>query len=74
MVNDEVYKDQEYESGVLDNEVNSMCSIEVYPLKYNLDGLQGLRAKVEVAKCEVENYGNNVLWQLKEDLLSFNNL
>ena len=54
--------------------MNSICSIEVYPLKYNLDGLQGLRAKVEVAKCEVENYGNNVLWQLKEDLLSFNNL
>ena len=52
--------------------MKSICSIEVYPVKYNLDGLKGFRAKVEeyfanrtdivkrVVKCEVENYGNNL--------------
>ena len=71
-VNDEVCNDQEYESILLENEVKTLCSIEVYPLKYNLDGLEGFRAKVEeyfekrsdvvkrVVRCDVENYGNNV--------------
>ena len=53
-------------------EVTSLCSIEVYPAKYNLDRLEGFRDKVReyfenrtdvvkrVFKCEVENYGNNL--------------
>jgi hypothetical protein len=72
ILNDEVCNDQEYESCILKEEVKSICSIELYPEKYNLDGLEGFRAKVEeyfkkrtdivnrVVKCEVENYGNNV--------------
>ena len=72
IVNDEVCDDQENESDLLENEVKSLCSIELYPVKYNLDDLKGLRDKVEeyfenrtdvvkrVVKCEVENYGNNL--------------
>ena len=70
--NDEVCNDQEYERSLLENEVTSLCSIEVYPAKYNLDRLEGFRNKVmeyfekrtdvvkRVVKCEVENHGNNV--------------
>jgi hypothetical protein len=71
-INDKVCNDQEYEKSLLENEVTSLCSIEVYPAKYNLDRLEGFRNKVKeyfekrtdvvkwVEKCEVENYGSNV--------------
>ena len=53
-------------------EVKSICSVDIYPLKYTLDGLEGFRASIEeyftnrkdviqkVIKCEVVNFGNNV--------------
>ena len=47
IVNDEVCNDQEYESELLENEVKSLCSIEVYTVKYNQDGLKGFIDKVE---------------------------
>ena len=55
-----------------ENRVKSICSVEVYPKHYKLDGLKSFRDSVEeyfenrkdvikrVIKCEVENYGNNV--------------
>ena len=48
-----------------------MCSVDIYPLKYTLDGLERFRSEIEeyfkkrkdviekVIKCEVVNYGNN---------------
>ena len=54
------------------NCVKSICSVEVYPKHYKLDGLKSFRDSVEeyfenrkdvikrVIKCEAENYGNNV--------------
>ena len=52
--------------------MTSLCSIEVYPAKYNMDRLERFRNKVKeyfekrtdvvkrVVMCEVENHGNNV--------------
>ena len=68
IVNDEVCPNNEYESAPVET---SVCSIQLFPKKYTLDGLQGFRANIEdyfkkridvikrVIKCEVENYGNN---------------
>jgi hypothetical protein len=72
IVPDEVCKDEDYEVAPLVSEETSVCSIELYPEKYGLDGLESFRAKIEeyfkkrtdeikrVIKCEVENFGNNV--------------
>ena len=61
---------EEYQQ--VEHESKSICSVEVYPVKYQLDELAGFRTKIEeyfkgrtdviqkVIKCEVENYGNNV--------------
>jgi hypothetical protein len=69
-ISDEVCLDEEYEQ--VEHESKSICSVKVYPLKYELDGLAGFRARIEeyfksrtdvirkVIKCEVENYENNV--------------
>ena len=70
LVNDEVCPDQEYETS--ENSVKSICSVQIYPKHYKLDGLKSFRDTVEeyfkkrkdvikrVIKCEVENYGNNI--------------
>ena len=72
VVPDEVCKDEEYDVSPLVSEETSVCSIELFPEKYGLDGLESFRAKIEqyfkkqtdvikrVIKCEVENFGNNV--------------
>jgi hypothetical protein len=72
IVPDEVCKDDKYEVGPVASEATSVCSIEPFPAKYGLDGLESFRAKIEeyfkkrmdvikrVIKCEVENFGNNV--------------
>ena len=67
-LNDEVCKNEVYEL-----EPVSICSVEIFPKKYNcLTGLEPFRAKIEdyfenrkdvikkVIKCEIVNHGNNV--------------
>ena len=72
MIPDEVCKDEVYEIAPVVSEATSVCSIELFPAKYGLDGLESFRAKIEeyfkkrtdvikrVIKCDVENFGNNV--------------
>jgi hypothetical protein len=72
MIPDEVCKDEDYEVAPVVSEATSVCSIELFPAKYGLDGLESFRAKIEeyfkkrtdvikrVIKCDVENFGNNV--------------
>ena len=72
IVPDEVCDDKEYESATVENDVKSICSVDFYPEKYLLDGLESFRANIEeyfskrtdvikkVIKCDVVNYGNNV--------------
>ena len=69
-ISDEVCPDEEYEQ--VEHQSKSICSVEVYQWKYELDGLAGFRAKIEeyfksrtdviqkAIKCGVENYGNNL--------------
>ena len=70
ILNDEVWTDKDYE--VVEKNDTSICSVEIYPKRYKLDGLKSFRDEIEdyfkkrtdiikqVVKCEVENYGNNV--------------
>ena len=72
MLPDEVCKDEEYNKATVSKKEKSICSVDIYPLKYTLDGLESFRASIEeyftnrkdviekVIKCEVVNYGNNV--------------
>ena len=72
LVPDEVCNDEEYEKANSSNEEKSICSVDIYPLKYNLDGLERFRSEIEeyfkkrkdviekVIKCEFVNFGNNV--------------
>ena len=69
-MNDEVCPYHAYETS--QNSVKSICSVEIYPKQYKLDGLKSFRDTVEeyfkkqkdvikrVIKCEVEKYGNNI--------------
>ena len=47
VVPDEVCKDEDYEVAPLVSEETSVCSIELFPEKYGLDGLECFRAKIE---------------------------
>ena len=72
IIPDEVCNDEEYNMATVSKEVKSICSVDIYPLKYTLDGLEGFRASIEeyftnrkdviqkVINCEVVNFGNNV--------------
>ena len=72
MLTDEVCKDEEYNKAKVSKKEKSICSVDIYPLTYALDGLESFRASIEeyftnrkdviekVIKCEVVNYGNNV--------------
>ena len=72
LIPDEVCNDEEYEMATVSKELKSICSVDIYPLKYGLDGLESFRTSIEeyfanrkdviekVIKCEVVNYGNNV--------------
>ena len=44
IVPDEVCNDEEYEKANSSNEEKSICSVDIYPLKYNLDGLESFRS------------------------------
>ena len=67
IITDEVCKDDEYE-----NEPKSICSVDIFPIKYSLDRLESFRSKIKdyfeekkddiekVISCDVVNHGNNV--------------
>ena len=67
-ISDEVCTDEEY--GLAKEK--SICSVDIYPLKYSLDGLESFREEIEeyfkkrkyvikkVIKCDVVNVGKNV--------------
>ena len=70
-ISDEVCNDEEYGIEPV-SEQKSICSVDLYPIKYTLDGLENFRARIEeyfknrkdtierVISCEVVDYGNNV--------------
>ena len=73
IVTDEVCKDDDYEVKEEQNsEPKSICSVDIYPLKYNLDRLESFRCRIKeyfekrkdvigrVISCDVVNHGNNV--------------
>jgi hypothetical protein len=72
IVPDEVCNYEEYEKVKGSNEEKSICSVDIYPLKFTLDGLESFKAEIEeyfkkrkdviekVIKCEVVNFCNNV--------------
>ena len=47
MIPDEVCKDEDYEVAPVVSEATSVCSIELFPAKYGLDGLESFKAKIE---------------------------
>jgi hypothetical protein len=69
IIPDEVCHNEDYEIAPV---AISICSVELFPQKYTLDGLEDFRAKIgdyfrnrtdvikRVIKWELENYGNNV--------------
>ena len=71
-VADELCPDEEFDNAIPTEEPKSICTVEIFPMNYKLDGLQEFRATVEdyfenrkdvikrVLKCEVVNHGNNV--------------
>ena len=71
-ITDELCPDKDYEVATLSEEPKSICSVDFYPMKYKLDGLEEFRGTIEeyfekrkdvikrVIKCEVVNFGNNV--------------
>ena len=71
-VQDEVCTNEEYHLATIQNEERSICSVEIFPKKYSIYGIEPFRAKVEeyfknrndvikrVIKCEIVDYGNNV--------------
>ena len=72
VVIDEVCKDEYHEVAPLVIDKTSVCSIELFPEKYGLDGAESFRAKIEeyfkkrtdvikrVIKCEVEDFDKSV--------------
>ena len=47
-ISDEICPDEEYEQ--VEHQSKSICSVEVYPLKYEVEGQAGFRAKIEEAE------------------------
>jgi hypothetical protein len=71
-VADELCPDEDFENATPSAKPRSICSVELFPVKYKLDRLEEFRETIEnyfknrkdvierVIKCEVVNHGNNV--------------
>ena len=72
IVADEVCKDDDYELKEQSPEPKSICSLDIYPIKYNLDRLESSRNRIKeyfekrkdvigrVISCDVVNHDNNL--------------
>ena len=72
IIADELCPDKDFENATPSAKTRSICTVELFPVKYKLDRLEEFRERIEnyfanrkdvierVIKCEVVNYGNNV--------------